>query len=108
MSVRPGPGDYVYVVRCRLVDASRSAEWNAWYDKVHVPGLLSVPGILSAHRFRDYEDDLAYMATYDITSPDVFDDPSYEAVRGWGPWIDYVADWSTEVVGRQGPREIER
>jgi hypothetical protein len=78
-------------------------EWNTWYDAVHVPGLLSVPGILSARRFRDCHDELAYMATYEITSPDLFEGPAYEAVRGWGPWADYVTDWSTEVVRRQGP-----
>lgn len=106
MTVKPGPGDYLYVVRCRLANASRSAEWNEWYDEVHVPGLLTVPGILAAHRFHDCEDELTYMATYDITSPEVFDHPAYKQVRGWGAWTDYVAEWSTEVLGRQGPGEI--
>lgn len=30
----------------------KEAEYNAWYNEVHIPEILSVPGITSARRFR--------------------------------------------------------
>ena len=29
----------------------REDEFNEWYDNVHVPDLLAIPGVLSAHRY---------------------------------------------------------
>ena len=29
----------------------RQDEFNDWYDNVHVPDLLAIPGVLSAHRY---------------------------------------------------------
>jgi hypothetical protein len=29
----------------------RDEEFNDWYDNVHVPDLLAIPGVLSAHRY---------------------------------------------------------
>jgi hypothetical protein len=29
----------------------REDEFNDWYDNVHIPDLLAIPGILSAHRY---------------------------------------------------------
>jgi hypothetical protein len=31
--------------------AGREAEFNEWYDNVHIPDLLAVPGVRSAQRF---------------------------------------------------------
>ncbi|HEY0106106.1 MAG TPA: hypothetical protein VGB91_08490 [Rhizomicrobium sp.] len=30
----------------------REAEYNDWYDNVHVPDLLKIPGVVGARRFR--------------------------------------------------------
>lgn len=31
--------------------AGREAEFNAWYDTVHVPEVLAVPGVVAARRY---------------------------------------------------------
>lgn len=31
--------------------AGREAEFNAWYDAVHVPDVLAVPGVVAARRY---------------------------------------------------------
>lgn len=31
--------------------AGQEAEFNEWYDRVHVPDLLAVPGVVAARRF---------------------------------------------------------
>ena len=102
MTVQPGPGAYLYVVRCRLRDESRERDWNEWYDSVHVPAMLQVPGILGVRRFKALDDQLSYLALYDLESTEVFDHPRYLAARGWGEWETYVAEWSREIVARSG------
>jgi hypothetical protein len=59
--------------------AGREAEFNDWYDNVHVPDMLSVPGILSCTRarFSDVEflpgsrvEDYRYVTIYDVEAND--------------------------------------
>ena len=33
------------------VDAEIEAEWNRWYDEVHLPDALACPGVLSGRRY---------------------------------------------------------
>ena len=64
----------VYVVRSRPVDPAREDEFNDWYDGVHVPELLSVPGFRSARRFRRVgsgDEGPEYLAVYEIEADDV-------------------------------------
>ena len=51
-------GDLVVTVE---VDASVEAEWNRWYDAVHVPDVLACPGVVSGRR---------YLASGDISESD--------------------------------------
>lgn len=43
---------YISVVMADVVDPSKEAEWNAWYDHSHVPNLTQIAGYLSGARFR--------------------------------------------------------
>jgi hypothetical protein len=64
-------------------EARRGAddEFNAWYDSVHVPEVLSTPGFVSCHRFRllhspdapaGHEQEWArYLAIYEIAGRDL-------------------------------------
>jgi hypothetical protein len=56
----------------------KEAEFNEWYNKVHIPDVLSVPGFVAAQRFKladaqfgDSERDHRYLALYEIDSDDV-------------------------------------
>lgn len=35
-----------------ISDPSREAEFNEWYDTVHAPGTLQVPGVVSCRRYK--------------------------------------------------------
>ena len=63
----------VYVVRTRAVSPDRNDELNEWYDGTHIPELLTVPGFVSARRFRRVGDDDTpeYLAIYEIDADDV-------------------------------------
>jgi hypothetical protein len=56
----------------------KEAEFNEWYNKVHIPDVLNVPGFVAAQRFKladaqfgDSERDHRYLALYEIDSDDV-------------------------------------
>jgi hypothetical protein len=50
-------------------------EFNDWYDNVHVPEVLQMPGFLTGRRFRlvspDPADSPTYLAVYEIESDDI-------------------------------------
>lgn len=43
---------HLYVVFGNPVSPGREAEYNQWYDAVHIPDVLAVPGVLSAQRYK--------------------------------------------------------
>ena len=54
----------------------REAEFNEWYDSVHVPDVLKIDGIHAAKRFKvsgDADTPGRYLAIYDVDA-DSFDD----------------------------------
>lgn len=57
----------VYVVRTRPTDGHED-DFNRWYDEVHVPEVLEVPGFVSARRFRSGDD---YLAIYELEGDDL-------------------------------------
>lgn len=69
----------IYVVLSNAVPG-RENEYNEWYDNVHLPDAVAVPGVVSAERFRvtsrfgDYPYD--YLAIYDLG------DQPEEAIQG--------------------------
>jgi hypothetical protein len=58
----------VYVVRTRPVDGQED-EYHRWYDEVHVPEVLEVPGFLSARRFGSADGD--FLAIYELEADDL-------------------------------------
>jgi hypothetical protein len=58
----------VYVVRTRPADWHED-DYNRWYDEVHVPEVLAVPGFVSARRFRSEDGD--YLAIYELEADDL-------------------------------------
>ncbi|MEU0538515.1 hypothetical protein [Nocardia sp. NPDC005978] len=46
------------------------AEYNEWYENIHISDMLDIPGVLSCTRHRRINptdpDDLEYLAVYDV------------------------------------------
>lgn len=77
----------IFMSQSGLTDASRMADWDAWYIE-HLRIMATVPGIYSAQRFKT--ESAGYspsLAMYGIAGPEVFDDPYYLSVRGMGEWL---------------------
>ncbi len=67
------------------VHPEREADFNAWYDGEHLPGLASVPGTVRAMRYRDVDGHPRYHACYDLVRPETLGSAPWLAVRGT-PW----------------------
>ncbi len=93
---------YVYMVKTAFASREQEAAWGEWYDSVHVPDMLTVPGVRAAHRYVDVSGEMQYIAVYEIDSPEVFDNPRYREVTGWGTWHRYVLGWTRTILRIEG------
>jgi len=57
------------------------AEFNEWYDKEHIPQLLSVPGFQTARRYQAIEGKPKYLAVYRLADETVLRSDAFRAVR---------------------------
>ena len=64
------------------IDPEHEDEFNRWYDEEHVPERMSVPGFLSARRYRAIEGGPKYLAIYELESPDVLQTETYKRLIG--------------------------
>lgn len=66
---------YLYLVFSGPADG-KDTEYNTWYDKIHLPDLLRVPGVEKSRRFRAVSAGLdteaaPYLAIYQVTDPEL-------------------------------------
>jgi hypothetical protein len=92
------------------VDAAVEADWNRWYDEVHLPDALACPGVLRGRRYvtvgQIAESDRGesrrtagrlYTTVYELASPDAVSTPEFTAMRGWAKFAPHVRS-QTRVV----------
>jgi len=63
------------------VAPEHEADFNAWYEEEHLPGLAAVPGTIRALRFRRLAGTPRYLACYDLLTPATLERPEWQAVR---------------------------
>ncbi len=94
------------------VDASVEAEWNRWYDEVHLPDALACPGVLSGRRYvssgqisesdrgqNRRTDTRLYTTVYELESPAAVQTREFAAMRGWAKFAPHVRSQTRVVVG---------
>jgi hypothetical protein len=69
---------YTFVVLSNPTTPGQEAEYNEWYNKVHIADVLNVPGFVAAQRFKVAEAQFAdgapshrYLALYEIETDDI-------------------------------------
>ena len=85
------------------VDAEVEAEWNHWYDTVHLPDALKCPGVRRGRRYvssgeisestRGKTEKTArriYTTIYELDSPNATTTPEFQAMRGWYQFAPHV------------------
>jgi hypothetical protein len=93
------------------VDASVEADWNRWYDTVHVPDVLACPGVLGGRRYvtsgaisesdhgqRRQVNTKVYVAIYQLASPAAIETKEFLAMRGWAHFAPHVRSQTRVVV----------
>lgn len=67
-------------------DPKREKEFNDWYDNIHIPDMLEVPGMISATRWMSAEGKQGeirkYLALYELETDDIKDFNSKVRARG--------------------------
>lgn len=76
------------------VDPEHEEDFNRWYDEEHVAERLSVPGFVSARRFRAVEGAPKYLALYELEGPEVLDTDAYRYwhAEGQTEWTKRILD----------------
>lgn len=77
---------YLHLVRMDVAH-DHDKTFNHVYDQEHIPGLLAVPGVVKATRYRNPSPtDPRYIAAYEIESPAVLLSPQWKAAAEAGRW----------------------
>jgi hypothetical protein len=81
-------------------------EFNAWYDTEHIPERMAVKGFINAQRWIGADNPQFALATYDLESVRVLDDPGYKIRKAEGrtPWSRRIASKTkllVRIVGEQ-------
>ena len=67
-------GKWLLMVETDSADAAREAEFNEWYNDIHIPDVLETPGFVKATRFErvePLEGKAKFLATYEIEADDI-------------------------------------
>ena len=61
----------IWIMLSNCTDPARDAEYNEWYNKMHIPDLTATPGVLSGQRYKNLRPQLApdeplYLALYTV------------------------------------------
>ena len=85
------------------IDPAHEADWNKWYDEVHLPEALACPGVIRGSRYLAARDgsltdhgeratDAArvYATVYELSSPEAMDTPEFQEMRGWYQFADRI------------------
>lgn len=93
------------------VDHEVEAEWNCWYDTVHLPDALKCPGVLRGRRYVSVGDisetaggrteraaGRIYTTIYELDSPHAATTPEFQAMRGWYQFAPHVRSRTQTIV----------
>lgn len=75
------------------IDPEHEADFNRWYEEEHLPERMSIPGFLSARRYRAVVGEPKYLALYELESTDVLESERYRYLYGEGS-----TEWTRRIL----------
>ena len=85
------------------IDPAVEADWNRWYDTVHLPDALRCPGVRRGRRYvssgqisesnagkTEKHATRLYTTIYELDSPEATTTPEFQAMRGWHQFAPHV------------------
>jgi hypothetical protein len=98
------------------VDPAVEAEWNRWYDTVHLPDALRCPGVRRGRRYvssgpisetaggtTERISRRIYTTIYELDSPAATSTPEFQAMRGWYQFAPHVRSRTQTIVALPSP-----
>lgn len=76
------------------------AEFNRWYNDVHMPEVMGCPGFVSAARYECADGQPRYIAIYELDSADALSTPEMQSIRGWGEMFPFVRNFHERVYSQ--------
>jgi len=73
--------DQALLLMMTEVADEHDAAFNAWYNDVHIPELLQLPGFISAERFRRVGAGIRYLAVYRLESVEAVESENFKRWR---------------------------
>jgi hypothetical protein len=77
---------WLYIVHTDIPD-SIVDEYNEWYDKEHLPRLVTVPGVIRARRYTAVSGGPKYLTAYELTDNNAFESAAGLKARKT-PWTE--------------------
>ena len=71
------------------VESEMEEEFNEWYEKEHLPGLLTVPGVLGAQRYVSTSGSPKYITIYEHENEYVREKEEYKRILN--------TDWANKI-----------
>ena len=65
---------YILEVRTNCNDPEKEADYNDWYNNIHLPDVMETPGVVRATRYETTdpeEDEAKFVAIYEIETDDI-------------------------------------
>jgi hypothetical protein len=81
--------NYILMVQLEVAE-EHVAQFNELYDGEHVPNLLGVDGVVSGQRYeleRNAEDQLRFLAIYEIERPDIPESDEWQKAATTPGWM---------------------
>jgi Domain of unknown function (DUF4286) len=74
------------------IEPAVEAEWNDWYDNVHLPEIVACPGFTSAQRYvaREADGSVNYVSIYELSDELALESAEFASRRGWGPFVNQI------------------
>ena len=81
------------------VDISDGAEadFNRWYNDVHLPEVLACPGFERATRYECTDGQPRFLAVYELETEDALTTPEMQRVRGFGEMFPHVRNFHERI-----------
>ena len=93
------------------VDPAVEADWNRWYDTVHLPDALRCPGVRRGRRYvssgqisettvgkTERIEKRIYTTIYELDGPEVTSTPEFQAMRGWYQFAPHIRSRTQTIV----------
>ncbi len=97
-----------YLVVRASIDPTVMGDFLHWYQEVHLPHVMQIPGIVKAYRSNCFRKGVNWTALYELESeasvqPAFTSAEANQARQDWERWLPHVSELTVEVYAVLGP-----